>query len=134
MLFALWTHVGPSKHVFGRCILASTSELSVFSVSAKPAEQMEMVFGVWTWVSRRNYVLDGVQIAQCQGAIFRGKNCPGMPTQRHAQARLRSLCCELCNKCSAAAEMGDHLATIDMVPKRGVVVCPFRGQGSCIPI
>jgi len=34
---------------------------------AKTAEPIEMPFGVWTWVSPRNHVLDGVQITRANG-------------------------------------------------------------------
>ena len=46
---------------------------------AKTDEPIEMPFCVWTWAGRKHHILDGVQIAPCYGAIFRGK---GMP--RHA--------------------------------------------------
>jgi len=46
----------------------------------------------------------------------------------HARRQYR----DLCNKCSAAAEMGDRLATIDMGRKLGAV--PFLGRESCVPI
>ena len=36
-----------------------------------------MPFGIWTRVGQRIHVLDRVQIAACQGAIFRGKDMPG---------------------------------------------------------
>jgi len=44
-----------------------------------------------------------------------------------------SVCLFLCplaylNKCSAAAETGDRLATIDMCRKVGGLLCPFRGE------
>ena len=42
--------------------------LSVTSVSpAKPAEPIEMPFGMWIRASPRNYVLDGVQILHGKG-------------------------------------------------------------------
>ena len=45
-------------------------------------------------------------------------------------------CCELLHncksKCSAVAEMGDHLATIDMVQKLGAVPF-FGGEGTGSP-
>jgi len=53
----------------------------------KTAEPIDMPFGVWTQVGQRNHVLDGVQIAPCQGAIFRGKNMPG-----HARRHCSQLC------------------------------------------
>ena len=37
------------------------------------------------------------------------------------------------NKCSAVAEMGDRLATIDVARKVRDCCAPFRG-GSCVPI
>jgi len=46
---------------------------------AKMAEPIEMLFGIWTWVGPRNHVLDGVQIAPCEGAIFGERTCLGMP-------------------------------------------------------
>jgi len=51
------------------------------------AEPIEMSFGIWTWVGPSNYVLDGVHISTCQGAIFRGRTCRACPT---------ALCQELC--------------------------------------
>jgi len=44
---------------------------------AKAAELIEMPFGLRTRVGPRNHVLDGVQIALCEGTIFRGKDMPG---------------------------------------------------------
>jgi len=39
------------------------------------------------------------------------------------------------NKSSAVAEMGNHLATVDMGRKEGGCCVPFRGRGeSCAPI
>ena len=43
---------------------------------AKTTEQFEMLFELWSWVGRRNHVLDGVKIAPCEGEIFRGKDVP----------------------------------------------------------
>ena len=44
--------------------------LSVTVVSpTKMAEPIEMPFRVWTRVDPMNHVLDGVQIAPCEGAI-----------------------------------------------------------------
>jgi len=54
---------------------------------AKMAELIKMSFGIWTWVGPSNYVLDGVHISACQGAIFRGRTC---------WACLTALCQELC--------------------------------------
>jgi len=41
---------------------------------AKMAERIDMPFGIWTWVGPRNHVLEGVQIAPYEGAIFMGKD------------------------------------------------------------
>jgi len=38
------------------------------------------------------------------------------------------------NKCSAVAEIGDRLATVDMGRKWGAAVSPFFGGGSWVPI
>jgi len=46
---------------------------------AKTAEPTEMPFVLSIPMSPRNHVLDGVQIARCEGASFRGRTCPGMP-------------------------------------------------------
>jgi len=40
------------------------------------AEDIEMPFGLMTWVGPRNYVLDGVQIAPCEWTISRRKDMP----------------------------------------------------------
>jgi len=45
--------------------------LSVTVVSlAKTAELFEMLFGLWTWMGPGKHVLNGVQIAQYEWAIF----------------------------------------------------------------
>jgi len=51
--------------------------------SAKMAEPIKMLFQLWARVGSRNYVLDGVLICQCEGAIFRGMNMPGC-ARRHS--------------------------------------------------
>jgi len=38
--------------------------------TTKTAEVIEVPFGVWTLVGRRNYVLDGVQILPGEGALL----------------------------------------------------------------
>jgi len=58
--------------------LAIMNEPFMFGGPAKTAEPLEVPFGVWTWVSPRERALDGVQIAPCQGAVFRAKDMPGM--------------------------------------------------------
>jgi len=50
------------------------------SAACKNGRTYRNAVGVWTWVGPRNHALDGVQIAPCQWAIFRGKDIPG-----HAQ-------------------------------------------------
>ena len=52
--------------------------------SAKTAEPIEMLFWLWARVGSRNCVLDGVQISQCEGAIFRETNVPGCARWRSA--------------------------------------------------
>ena len=42
-------------------------------ICAKTAEPIEMSFGLWTRISPRNYVLDGVQIHPWEGAILTEK-------------------------------------------------------------
>ena len=49
----------------------------MFGRLAKTAESIEVLFRVWIPVGPRNHVLDGVQIAPCQGAIFRGNDMSG---------------------------------------------------------
>jgi len=50
---------------------------------AKTPEPIEMPFRIWTRVGRpRNRVLDGIQIAPCQGIMFRGKAVP-VHVRRH---------------------------------------------------
>jgi len=44
---------------------------------------MEMPFGICTRVGPRNHVLDGVQIAPCEYAIFKGNDMPGH-ARRHS--------------------------------------------------
>jgi len=47
--------------------------LSVTIVSpAKPAEPIEVPFGMWTRVGRRNHVIDGVQIPKSMKGNFEG--------------------------------------------------------------
>jgi len=74
--FALRIQVGPENHVsdgnldplMGRAILRGKRRQivnyrdTVYTViCAKTAEPIEMLFGVWTRMGRRNRVLDGVQ-------------------------------------------------------------------------
>ena len=92
VLFGIWTNVGPRNHlVHGVQIVPC--EGAIFRGKdmpvharrrtavncAKMAEPIEMPFGVLTRLGPRNHVLDGVQITPCQGSIFRGRTCPGMP-------------------------------------------------------
>jgi len=49
----------------------------------KTIASIEMPFGIFTRVGPRNHVLDGVQIAPCEYAIFRGKDMPGH-ARRHS--------------------------------------------------
>ena len=44
---------------------------------SKTAESIKIPFGLRAWVGSKNHVLDGVQVPQCEGAIFMGE---GMPT------------------------------------------------------
>ena len=48
--------------------------------NAKMVKTIKMPFRLWTRVGQRNHVLDGdpIQIALCEGAIFRERTCPGM--------------------------------------------------------
>jgi len=49
----------------------------------KMTEPIEMPFGLWSRVGPRNHILVWVQIAPCQGAIFRGNDMP-MHARRHS--------------------------------------------------
>ena len=80
----LWTRVNPRKQVLHAGAywrhMANTIEQSTFGRRAETVEPTAMPFRVWTWLGPRNHVLDGVQVAPCQGATFRGKGhvraCP----------------------------------------------------------
>jgi len=51
--------------------------LSVTEVSpAKTVQPIEMPFGLWTRVGPGNHVLEGVQIAESEGAFLGGKDMP----------------------------------------------------------
>jgi len=52
----------------------------------KTAELIEMPFGIGTWVGPGNHVLDGVQIAPSEWAVFRGKYMPGHARRRSAMS------------------------------------------------
>jgi len=120
MPFELWARMGPRNHVldggqipwkgdnskrgWGRPALKYCDSV----ICAKTAEPNEMSFGL------RTYALDRVLIPMRRGNYL-GRG----PT---------TLCRELCNKCSAVAEItGDRLATIDMAENWGL--CPFLGRG-----
>ena len=73
-----------TTHVDGDCCYRPSSmvcpavglsvSLSVTVVSpAKTAEPIEMPFGLRTWISQRNRLLDGVQIHPWEVAILRGE-------------------------------------------------------------
>jgi len=56
--------------------VAWSVSLSVTIVNpAKTAEPIEVPFGLWTLVSPRNHVLDGVQISPWEGAILSAERC-----------------------------------------------------------
>jgi len=71
MPFGLRIRVGPRNHVLnGGCRSPMgrdnfEGERGVLGQSAVPcaktAEPIEMLFGSWAWMGRRNHVLDGVQ-------------------------------------------------------------------------
>ena len=65
----------------------------------------------------KNHVLDGRPHSPSERVILKGGR--GGPTYS-----IGTLCGELCNKCSAIAEMGVRLATIDMGQKE----CSFQGE------
>jgi len=45
--------------------------ITIVSPEKKTAELVEVLFGMWTWVGRRNHVFDGVQLLPREGAILR---------------------------------------------------------------
>ena len=96
MPFALWAGVGSRNHVLdgnpdpswkgeifrGRAVPCKVQgHLAVGC--AKTAEPIEMPCGLWARVGSRNHILDRMQIAPCEGAIFRGKDMPGY-ARRHS--------------------------------------------------
>jgi len=90
MPFGISTQVGPRNHVLDGVQIAlcegtifkgrpwHAQQHSVVS-SAKMAEPIEILFGLWTLVGPKNRVLDRVRIAPCQGQFFGEKDMP-----RHA--------------------------------------------------
>jgi len=89
---------------------------------AKTAEPIEMPFGMWTRMGPRNHVLDVVQIAACQRAIF-GKE--------HLRACAPILCRELC-KMAEPIEMPFGLWT-RMGPRKHVLGGVHNGATWRIP-
>jgi len=55
-----------------------------------PLRRTQLPFVTWTGMGQRNHVLDGVQSAACQGAIFSGKDMP-----RHARRHSTVSCAEM---------------------------------------
>jgi len=59
-----------AAYCYGWCSMVC---LSVTILSpAKTAEPIEMLFGLWMWVGRRNHVLEGVQMPM-QSGNFEGE-------------------------------------------------------------
>ena len=75
----------------------------------------------------RNHVLDAGPDPRMGSGNFEGRK--GGPFYR-----IGTLCRELCNKCSAVAEMGDCLATIDMGRQLEVVPLWWVASGYCVPM
>jgi len=46
---------------------------------AKMAEPIEMLFGLWTRVGPRKYVVDGVQILRAKQQFLGERTCRGVP-------------------------------------------------------
>jgi len=68
------------------------------------------------------YLLDGVQIPPPHvGAVMR------------AHCKVSGIYPEMCNKCSAVAEMGDRLATTSTKMEGGGGPCPFGGGEAGFP-
>jgi len=54
---------------------------------AETAEPIEMPFGLWTRVGRRNYVLDGMQIPHVKAHFYGDRDGPYRPKIRHTAVR-----------------------------------------------
>jgi len=93
--FGIYIRVGPRNHVLDGVQIAPC-EGAFFREKTFPGmpdhtgvgcvkmtEPIEMPFGLWSRVGLRNHALVWVQIAPCQGAIFRGNDMP-MHAGRHS--------------------------------------------------
>ena len=61
------------------------------------AEEIEMPFGLWTWVGPRKHVLYGTQIPNAKGQLLGGKDMPGHARQHFVMSYAKWLNQSICS-------------------------------------